>query len=132
MAVAVVRPDGRVLLGRRKGAHGPGKWSFPGGWIDRGDVTIENACRREVLEETGIIAGRIEPILETKSEYEDFSSITLFYQTRIVTQTVERVFNREPDKCHGWEWFTLDEASRLDLFGGVLEAIGAIRAWGRE
>ncbi len=31
---AIVVRDGKVLLGRRRGAHGDGEWSFPGGKVD--------------------------------------------------------------------------------------------------
>jgi mutator protein MutT len=54
LAVAVVlQQDGKVLLGRR-GAHTreAGKWSFPAGFVERGEV-VEQAAVREVLEETG-------------------------------------------------------------------------------
>lgn len=55
LAVAVVvRRNGRVLLGRR-GEHtrAAGKWSFPAGFVERGEV-VEHAAVREVLEETGL------------------------------------------------------------------------------
>jgi ADP-ribose pyrophosphatase YjhB (NUDIX family) len=54
LAVAiVVQRDGKVLLGRR-GEHtrAAGKWSFPAGFVERGEV-VEDAAVREVLEETG-------------------------------------------------------------------------------
>ncbi len=45
-----------VLLGRRA-AHtrNPGGWSFPAGFVDRGEQ-VEVAARREVREETGLDA----------------------------------------------------------------------------
>lgn len=55
VAVAVLVVDGdRILLGRR-GAHTrqPGRWSFPSGFVERGEV-VEEAAKRETLEETGL------------------------------------------------------------------------------
>ncbi len=54
LAVAVVlRREDRVLLGRRgPGARAAGKWSFPAGFVERGEV-VEAAAIREVKEETG-------------------------------------------------------------------------------
>jgi 8-oxo-dGTP diphosphatase len=51
--VVVVQRDGRVLLGRRgPNARAAGKWSFPAGFVERGEV-VEDAAVREVREETG-------------------------------------------------------------------------------
>lgn len=55
LAVAVIIAQGdRVLLGKR-GLHGrePGKWSFPAGFVERGE-RVEDAARRETWEETGL------------------------------------------------------------------------------
>jgi molybdenum cofactor cytidylyltransferase len=54
VAVAVLIPwDGGVLLGRRAIDPGRDRWSFPAGYVDRGEVLEAAACR-EVLEETGL------------------------------------------------------------------------------
>lgn len=54
VAVAVLIPWGDgVLLGRRAIDPGLGRWSFPAGYVDRGEV-LEEAARREVQEETGL------------------------------------------------------------------------------
>ncbi len=53
VAVLIVR-NGLVLLGRRgPGTREPGKWSFPAGFVERGEL-IERAAAREALEETGL------------------------------------------------------------------------------
>lgn len=51
---AVIVRDGRILLGKRgPGTRSPGKWSFPAGFVERGEQ-VEAATAREVLEETGM------------------------------------------------------------------------------
>ena len=54
VAVAVVLGDGDgVLLGRRCIDPGSGLWSFPAGYVNRGEV-LEEAAVREVGEELGV------------------------------------------------------------------------------
>jgi 8-oxo-dGTP diphosphatase len=45
------REDGRVLLVERR--YEPLGWALPGGFVDHGE-SVEEACRREVAEETGL------------------------------------------------------------------------------
>src|SRR5215210_1334910 len=55
LAVAVViEREGKLLFGRRgPGTRAPGKWSFPAGFVERGE-RIEDAAVREVREEVGL------------------------------------------------------------------------------
>jgi 8-oxo-dGTP diphosphatase len=55
LAVAVlIARDGRILLGKRgQGTREPGKWSFPAGFVERGE-RVERAAVREAREETGL------------------------------------------------------------------------------
>jgi len=63
----VIEREGRVLLGKRAGwARSPGKWSFPAGFVERGEV-VEDAAIREVREEVGL-AVAVGPILGVLSE----------------------------------------------------------------
>ena len=50
----VENEKGRVLMIRRAYGSKKGKWSLPGGFVDRGERR-DQAARREVKEETGII-----------------------------------------------------------------------------
>jgi 8-oxo-dGTP diphosphatase len=49
---------GRVLLVRRKNAPFRGRYALPGGFVEV-DETVEDACRRELREETGVEAGAL-------------------------------------------------------------------------
>ena len=51
--VVVIEKDGRVLLGKRAGGFGKGKWGLPQGYIEF-DEDFLTAAIREVKEETGL------------------------------------------------------------------------------
>lgn len=99
----LVMHDDRVLLGRRRGSHGAGTWSAPGGRLEYGE-SIEACAARELLEETGLTAKAFElgpysndVFAEVREQY-----VTLFVVARGVQGTPA---NLEPHKCDGWEWF---------------------------
>ena len=58
---AIIFEGGRVLLAKRGKPPSPGNWSIPGGALELGE-TLEDACRREVMEETGLCV-KIETIV---------------------------------------------------------------------
>jgi 8-oxo-dGTP diphosphatase len=51
-------PEARVLLVRRSHAPYVGCYALPGGFVEIGE-TVEQACRREAQEETGIEVGEL-------------------------------------------------------------------------
>lgn len=54
----VLNADGELLLIRRKNPPFQGALALPGGFVDIGE-TVEDACRRELFEETGVKAGKL-------------------------------------------------------------------------
>ncbi len=73
-AVALVDPDGRVLLAQRpQGKSMAGLWEFPGGKIEPGE-TPEHALIRELHEELGIDtwASCLAPLTFASHSYETF------------------------------------------------------------
>ena len=52
-AVVIVAYEGNILMVKRDIEPMMGRWSFPSGYVDRGEV-VEEAAAREVREETGV------------------------------------------------------------------------------
>jgi len=95
--------DRKVLLGRRRGAHGAESWSFPGGHLEFGE-TWEACAVREVREETGLELAAISFAAVTNDVFSEEGKhyITLFMQGHARSNAAVL---REPDKCEGWAWF---------------------------
>ena len=72
--VVVIEKDGQVLLGKRAGGFGRGKWGLPQGYIEF-DEDFLTAAIREVKEETGleveiqsiinVVSNKLSPSLHT-------------------------------------------------------------------
>jgi 8-oxo-dGTP diphosphatase len=71
LAVAVlISRGGRILLGKRgPGSRESGKWSFPAGFVERGE-RVERAAAREAREETGldIVVGNLVGLYSSDGE----------------------------------------------------------------
>lgn len=65
----LVRPDGALLLSTRPpGKPYAGYWEFPGGKLEVGE-TVEQALRRELVEELGVTIGPAEVWKITEHDY---------------------------------------------------------------
>lgn len=121
---AIVVRDGRVLLGRRRGAHGDGEWSCPGGKVDAGEAPAD-AAARELLEETGLVATSVTALTWTNDVFMDHG---LHYVTlHHLIEAQGAVELREPDTIAEWDWFAWD-----NLPQPLFEPLAALLASGWE
>jgi 8-oxo-dGTP diphosphatase len=84
-AVALIDPDGRVLIAQRpQGKPMAGLWEFPGGKVQAGE-TPEAALIRELHEELGIdiTASCLAPIAFASHGYEDFHLLMPLFACRV-------------------------------------------------
>ena len=83
-AVALIDPDGRVLLAQRpEGKSMAGLWEFPGGKVEAGE-TPEDALVRELHEELGIEtwSSCLAPLTFASHTYDDFHLLMPLFACR--------------------------------------------------
>ena len=83
-AIALIDPDGRVLLAQRpEGKSMAGLWEFPGGKVEPGE-TPEAALIRELQEELGIDtwASCLAPLTFASHSYDDFHRLMPLFACR--------------------------------------------------
>ncbi|WP_201299344.1 NUDIX domain-containing protein [Plantibacter sp. T3] len=103
--VAIVR-EGRILLLERLREPEAGSWGIPGGkvdWMER----LEDAVRREALEETGLELGSIE-LLCVVDHFEEALQQHWISPVYLAEDTVGEPELREPEKHGGLRWFPLE------------------------
>jgi 8-oxo-dGTP diphosphatase len=121
--VALVVPvvEGRVLVARRSpGAHLEGLWEFPGGKIANGEEPSA-AARRELTEETGLVAGGLEPLLVLVHEYPERSVRLHVFLARDPRGEV-RI-----DRPRAWDWKTLEQIGELEMPPANARILSALR-----
>lgn len=111
-----------VLIGKRKGAHGEGKYALPGGHLELYESWAECA-KREVKEETDLdideAVVKFAYVTNDPMEDEGKHYITIFVHAQVSSGQVPR--NMEPHKCEGWIWEPWNSLrSRTNLFSPLL------------
>lgn len=103
---AIIVRDGKFLMIKRAGKHGPGTWSVPGGWQEVGE-TFEQAVKREVAEEVGCEIGNLRFGAVTNNYFpeEGIHSISIFTVADWVSGEPQ---NLEPEKCEELRWVDFD------------------------
>jgi 8-oxo-dGTP diphosphatase len=105
----VIDARGWVLLVRRANPPFKGRHALPGGFVEIGE-TVEDACRRELLEETGVRASRLSLIGVYSDPERDPRGHTcsVAFLTR-----VRRAASKAGDDAAAAEW--VERWSRLPL-----------------
>jgi 8-oxo-dGTP diphosphatase len=115
VAVILMRED-RVLLMKRKGPHGPGTWTVPGGHMDLGE-TPEQCGAREAREEVGVevVDLRFRAITNDIFESEGRQSITIWMEGRIESGEPRIVSEEEGSEVGWFAWDALPQPLYLPL-----------------
>lgn len=131
-SVLITDGNGNVLLGKRnKDIQGGGLYSTPGGKIDLGENILDGAVR-EVKEECGIDISAYRDqlcILGHKQHHRYGDHSVIFYVYARITDPILlcKIENTEPDKCDGWELFSLGDLPEANCMTEPEEFIHALR-----
>jgi A/G-specific adenine glycosylase len=84
VAAAVLRRDGKVLIGRRpEGKLLGGLWEFPGGRMEPGE-SLEVCLRREMIEELGVETQMLAQLGSYDHAYTHFRVTVVAFESRLV------------------------------------------------
>jgi 8-oxo-dGTP diphosphatase len=111
IAIVTREAGPRVLLIRRKNSPFAGMWALPGGYVNM-DESLEDAARRELMEETGVKAARLEQVHTFGAPGRDprGRTITVLYLAQI---DPSRVKLQAADDAAQVAWHRLDRPPRL-------------------
>jgi len=105
--LVIVIKNGKILLGKRRNAHGEGAWCYPGGHLEYGE-SWEKCSQREVIEEIGIEIKNLRFGTATNDIFENVQkhSIDICMVADFASGEVKVM---EPHKCEEWKWFEWDK-----------------------
>jgi len=98
----IVVKDGKVLIGKRKNAHGEGSWGFPGGHLEFNE-SWEECASRETTEEAGIMIKNIRFATVSNDIFKNEKKhyVTIFMLADYDSGEAKVM---EPEKSEQWEW----------------------------
>ena len=112
----IITRDDQVLLMKRKGPHGHGTWSTPGGHLDFGE-TPEQCAAREAKEEVGVDVADIRFRALTNDVFETTGRhyVTLWMEGRSVSGEPTIAAEREVSEIGWFPWDSLPQPLFLPL-----------------
>ena len=112
VGVMILR-DGKVLMTKRKGSHGAGEYSFPGGHLEYME-SYEDCAIRETREEAGIEIKNIR-FLYTANVMK-YAPKHYVHIGMIADWASGEAVVMEPEKAEEWQWYSLDDLPSGDIF----------------
>lgn len=100
----IVLSDKKVLLGKRVNSYKSGHFGCPGGRLELTEPLIECA-KRELLEETGIKATKIEYVGAVRELQDGYNFI---HFTFVCSKWIGNIRAMEPNKCESWDFYSVE------------------------
>lgn len=120
---AVVFKDERILLVQRGQAPAEGYWAIPGGSVEIGE-SLQQAARREILEETGVSIRAREPVFTFDIIEKDADGNVRFHYVvvDVMADYLEGSLRPGGDAADA-RWVSSGELSRLKVSPATLDLL---------
>ena len=104
LTLCIIHQQAKVLLGLKKRGFGAGRWNGFGGKIQNGE-TIDQAAKRELLEEAGIVVENLEQFGTLEFSWEGKPEILEVHIFKV------NEFSGEPEESEEMkpQWFEIDQ-----------------------
>ncbi len=121
IALAIPHRDDRFLVARRaSGLHLAGHWEFPGGKVESDELPAD-AARRELTEETGLVAAELDPLVVV---LHDYTEAPLRFHV-FVARDPEGEVSMDAGREHAW--LSLAELNALPMPPANVQMLRALR-----
>jgi ADP-ribose pyrophosphatase YjhB (NUDIX family) len=116
--VCLIVKEGKILLGKKAEGVGPypGTWLIPGGGVNAEAESVDDAMKREVLEETNLDVTTFERMFFGEDVADRHGEMTrlifLYYK---ITDVMDWVSEKAGDDLVQLQWFSFDELSTIPL-----------------
>jgi 8-oxo-dGTP diphosphatase len=112
----IITKDDRVLLMKRKGIHGKGTWSTPGGHLDFGE-TPEQCAAREAKEEVGldVVDIRFRAVTNDIFEISERHYLTIWMEGKSISNDPMIAAEDEVEEIGWYAWDALPRPLFLPL-----------------
>jgi 8-oxo-dGTP diphosphatase len=114
--------DGKILLVKRKSPPSIGRWSLPGGAVEKGEA-LKDAVKREFFEETSLSVKVVKLLtvyekIEVGADKVGYHYVILLYLLEYINGSLKANDDAQ-DAC----FFSKDEILGLNLTDGLIEVL---------
>jgi len=124
VGVIVEGPEGILLARQYRHLIDRVSWEIPGGKVDVGEG-LEEAARRECVEETGVLCQELKPLLIFHPGLDTLYNPSHLFFTRKFEEKVDREAIHSNEVC-GREWVPLDKCISMIWSQAIVDSLSMI------
>lgn len=124
IGVVVEGPDGILLTRQYRHLIDRVSWEIPGGKVDQGE-SLEEAARRECMEETGICCRELKPLLMFHPGLDTLHNPTHLFHTREFEEKAGVGVIHDNEVC-GHDWIPVDKCIAMIATREIVDSLSVI------